>query len=159
MKPRRLVEIGQLGRFPADEGASGFLAAVGNTLDHIRRHLEIQLAHGQIIKEKQWAGSLNRDVVHAHGHQIDADRRPPAADPVAPGTLGKHACGECQRERAIHRGDRQRHVRGQAPARDEGGARPGERRDDEERGQVDEKAHSRSPSSPGASRVVMAVAL
>jgi hypothetical protein len=30
-------------------------------------------AHGQIIQEKQGSGPTGDDIVHAHGHQIDAD--------------------------------------------------------------------------------------
>ena len=66
------VHTGHFGSFSADQGAARELAALGNAADHGCSCIDIELAAGKIIEEKQGLSALHQDVVDAHGHQINA---------------------------------------------------------------------------------------
>ncbi|MGY3421809.1 hypothetical protein ACVWZW_002284 [Bradyrhizobium sp. F1.13.4] len=68
-----LVEAGHLGRLAADQGATGFAAAFGDTGDDRRGRLRIELAAGKIVQEEQRLGALHHEVVDTHGDEVDAD--------------------------------------------------------------------------------------
>ena len=49
-------------------------AAFGDAVHHPGRISHGECAGGEIIQEEQRFGALNDQIVHAHGHQVDADR-------------------------------------------------------------------------------------
>ena len=59
---------------PPISAAPACLAAFRNARDHPRGHLRIELAAGEIVEEEQRLGALHHYVVHAHRHEVDADR-------------------------------------------------------------------------------------
>ena len=67
------VKAGHLGGFPADQGANGDLAALGDARDDLGGDARIEFAHGEIVQEKERLGPLDGDVVDHHGHQVDPD--------------------------------------------------------------------------------------
>ena len=69
----RRVEPGQLGRLAADERAAGLAAALRDALDHVGALLGGELAGAEVVEEEQRLGAHDRDVVHAHGDEVDAD--------------------------------------------------------------------------------------
>ena len=71
---RPVVEAGHLGGLAADEGAARDAAARRDPADDIGADTRHQLAGGVIVEEEQRLGALDDDVVHAHRHEIDADR-------------------------------------------------------------------------------------
>ena len=66
------IHAGHFGRFAANQGAAGLFAALGDAFNHIGGARHIELAAGEIVEEKQRLCALHEDVVHAHGHQVDA---------------------------------------------------------------------------------------
>ena len=68
------VKARHLRRLSADQCASGLRAPLGDALHDGGHDILVELAGCKIIQEKQWLGSLNDNVVDAHGHQVDADR-------------------------------------------------------------------------------------
>ena len=68
-----LIDAGHLRGLPADQGAPGLLAAVGDAFDNQGGDFRGQLPHGQVVQEKQGGGAVDDDVIGAHGHQVDAD--------------------------------------------------------------------------------------
>ena len=67
------VHAGHFGGFPANQCATGELAAARDAIDHARSHIDRQAAAGEIIQEKQRLRPLHENVVDAHGDEIDAD--------------------------------------------------------------------------------------
>ena len=67
------IHARHLGSLAADQRAAGLFAAVGDALDDFGGGGHVQLAAGEIVEEEQRFGALHQDVVHAHGHQVDAD--------------------------------------------------------------------------------------
>ena len=67
------IHPGQLRRFAPDQRAAGLTAALGDPGDDVAPRLHVQDAGRVVIQEKQGFRTLNHQVVHAHGHQIDAD--------------------------------------------------------------------------------------
>ena len=68
-----LVEARHLGGLAADQRATGFAAAFGDTCHDRGRGLGIELAAGEIVQKEQRFRALNHEVVDRHGHEIDAD--------------------------------------------------------------------------------------
>jgi hypothetical protein len=62
----RLIKAGQLGRFPANEGAAGLLAAGGDPGDHLFRDPDVQGAGCEIIKKEEWFCATYNQVVDVH---------------------------------------------------------------------------------------------
>jgi len=50
----------------------------GDSLDHVPGDRQIKLAAGEVIEEEQRLGALHQHVIHAHRHQVDADRAVPS---------------------------------------------------------------------------------
>ena len=67
------IHARHLGGFAAHKGATGLAAAFGHTGDYRLDHLGTGLSLGYIIQEEERLGSLRQDVVHAHGHRVDAN--------------------------------------------------------------------------------------
>ena len=63
-----------LGHLAADERAAGLAAALADAPDDFGHGPGIQLAHGNVVEEEQRLGTGGQNIVHAHGHQIDAHR-------------------------------------------------------------------------------------
>ena len=61
-------------RLTADQSAACEFAAMRNALDHTFGRVHVKFAATEIIKEKEAFGTLNENVVDAHGHQILTDR-------------------------------------------------------------------------------------
>src|SRR5690606_20817037 len=72
------VHARHLSRFSPDEGAACGAAATGDALDDSGSRLDIQLAGGEVIEERQRLGALHDEIVDAHGDQVYADRVVPA---------------------------------------------------------------------------------
>ena len=68
-----LIDAGHLRGLPADQGAAGLAAPVGDAFDNEGGDFRGQLPHGQVVQEEQRGGAVDHDVVGAHGHQVDAD--------------------------------------------------------------------------------------
>src|SRR5690606_22005128 len=67
------IHAGHLGGFTTDQRTAGQLAACADAGDHLGGDVDIQLARGVVIKEKQRLGAADHQVVDAHGHEVDAD--------------------------------------------------------------------------------------
>ena len=67
------VHAGHFRRLAADQRAAGHAAAFGDAGNDPLGNARIELAGGEIIKEEQGLGTLNDEIVDAHGDQIDAD--------------------------------------------------------------------------------------
>ena len=70
----RLVETGQLCGLAADERAARLLAAIGDAGNDLLSHAHLEMARSEVVEEEQRLGPAHHQVVHTHGHQIDADR-------------------------------------------------------------------------------------
>ena len=97
------VHVGHFGRFAAKQRASRLFAALCNAGDHLCGPVHIQPAGGEIIKEKERTRPLHKDVVGAHGHEIDADgimlvKRERQLE------LGAHPIGGSHQHRRFHPG-------------------------------------------------------
>ena len=68
------VKAGHLRRLSADQCAAGLRAPLGDALNDYGRDFVVELPGCKIVQEKQWLGTLNDNVVDAHGHQVDSDR-------------------------------------------------------------------------------------
>ena len=68
-----LVDAGHLRGLPADQGAPGLLAPLGDAFDNQGGGFRRQLPHGQVVQEEQRGGPVDHDIIGAHGHQVDAD--------------------------------------------------------------------------------------
>ncbi len=63
-----------LGHLSADERAACLPAALGDAGDEPLHLVGIEVADRDVVEEPERLGPLARDVVHAHGDEIDADR-------------------------------------------------------------------------------------
>jgi hypothetical protein len=68
-----VIHARHFGGFTADEGAAGDAAALGNALDDAGAGGDVELAGGVVVEEEQRLGTLDDDVVDAHGDEVDAD--------------------------------------------------------------------------------------
>ena len=94
----RLHDPRMLRGLPAQEGAPGLHAALGNAGHNIGHMLGHHLADGDIVLQKQRLRPAHHQVVHAHGHQVDAD-----------GVMLAHSLGDRQfRAHPIGAGGQQR---------------------------------------------------
>ena len=59
--------------FTAHQRATGLQAAFGDAVNDAGRGIDVQFTGRVIIQEKQRLSTLNHQVVHAHGDQVDAD--------------------------------------------------------------------------------------
>ena len=77
----RRIEAGHFRGFATNERAARFAAGTAHAFDKLLDHLRLELAHREIVEEKQRLGALHEDVVdavidevaadggvHAHGH-------------------------------------------------------------------------------------------
>ena len=69
-----LVKPGHFGGLPTQQCTLRLLTTFGNAFDNIRSALIVETSHRKIVEKEKWFGTLNDDIVHAHGHQIDANR-------------------------------------------------------------------------------------
>ena len=60
-------------RLTTDQRAAAGFTPCGNAGDDAGRLFDIQLAGGKVVEEQQGFGPLAHQIVHAHGHQINAD--------------------------------------------------------------------------------------
>jgi len=66
------VHAGHLGRLAANERHARQLAAAGDARDDLVRHCLVELAGGVVVEKVKRFGTLDDDVVGAHGDQVDA---------------------------------------------------------------------------------------
>ena len=66
------VHARHFGGFAADQGAAAFFAAFGDAANYGCCGFHVEFAAGKVIEKKQWLGTLHQDIVHAHGHEVDA---------------------------------------------------------------------------------------
>src|SRR6266852_5717771 len=57
------IEVRHLRGFAADEGTAGFAAGAAHTFDELLDDLRIELAHREVIEEKERLGTLHENVV------------------------------------------------------------------------------------------------
>ncbi len=103
----RVHHAGVLSHFPTHERATRLTASLADAGDDLGHMLLAQLADGDVVQEEQRLGAAGEDVVHAHGHQVDAHGA------VLAGELGDlelraHAVGARNQQRLFHilrRGD------------------------------------------------------
>ena len=67
------MTVAVLGHLAAHEGAAGLAAALGHARHHRFDGGRHEPAHAHVVEEEERVGALDGDVVHAHGHQVDAD--------------------------------------------------------------------------------------
>ena len=67
------VQAGHLGRFTAHQSGARELAAPHDAVNYLSRNRQIELARGKVIEKKQRLCAVGKNVVNAHGHQINAD--------------------------------------------------------------------------------------
>src|SRR5215831_3107449 len=60
--------------FATDEGTTRLLAARGDAPDDLGRDLHVEPLADVVVEEEQRLRALDQDVVHAHRHEVDADR-------------------------------------------------------------------------------------
>src|SRR5690606_31623436 len=60
--------------FTADQRRTGLTASFGNARNDVHALVRRKLAGRKIIEEEKWLGTLNNEIVDAHGNQIDAHR-------------------------------------------------------------------------------------
>ena len=97
----RVHHAGMLGHLAADERAAGLAAALADAADDLGHGLGIQLAHGHVVEEEQRLRAGGKNVVHAHGHQIDAHRIVHAKT-LSDLELRAHAIGARHQKRIDH---------------------------------------------------------
>ena len=66
------VHARHFGRFAANQRAARELTTSGNAAHDGRSRVHVQFAASEIVQEKQRLSALHQDVVHAHGHQVNA---------------------------------------------------------------------------------------
>ena len=69
------VKTGHFRGFPADERAAGFAAGAAHAFHELLDHWRLELAHGQVVEEKERLGALHQDVVDAVIDQVAANGR------------------------------------------------------------------------------------
>jgi len=86
------VEARELGRFAADERTAGGHAAFRDPGDHLPGGTPFEPPGREVVQEEERFRTLDDDVVHAHGDEVDAD---PAVAADVPGDeqLGADAVG------------------------------------------------------------------
>ena len=90
-----------LGHLAADQSAARLTATVGNAAHDVCDMLFAQLADGDVVEEEQGLGAASKNVVDAHGHQVDA-HRVMLADQLGNLELGAHAVRAGNKDRVFH---------------------------------------------------------
>jgi len=67
------IKSGHLRGFAADEGAAGFAARAAHAFDELLDDLRIELAHGQVVEEKQRLRALHENIVDAVIDEVAAN--------------------------------------------------------------------------------------
>ena len=67
------IEAGHLRGFAADEGAAGFAAGEAHAFDELLDNLRIELAHREVVEEKERLRALDENVIDAVIHEVAAD--------------------------------------------------------------------------------------
>ncbi len=67
------IKTGHFGSFTANERAAGFAARAAHALDELLDDVGLELAHGEIVEEKERLGALDENVVDAVIDEIAAD--------------------------------------------------------------------------------------
>src|SRR5512134_981868 len=65
--------IRMLGGLAADQRATGLLAAGCDSPDHLGRHADVESLADEVVEKEKRLGTLDEDVVDAHGDEIDSD--------------------------------------------------------------------------------------
>jgi hypothetical protein len=73
-----MIEARHLSRLAADERAAGLATSLRDASDDRTRRLNLELAGSEVVEEEQRLRPLGQEVVHAHGHKVDADGGVPA---------------------------------------------------------------------------------
>ena len=68
------VHAWHFGGFPTNESAASEFTAFGNTTDDASCGVDIEFATTKVVKEKHTTGTLNQNVVDAHGDKILSNR-------------------------------------------------------------------------------------
>ena len=64
---------GMLSGLAPDQYTARLTAACGNTPHNHLGDIDVKLAADKVIQEEKRLGALSDDIIHAHGHKIDAD--------------------------------------------------------------------------------------
>jgi hypothetical protein len=67
-----------LGGLSSEKGASGLSTPFRDPRDDFGSVLRGELPRGVVIEKEQGFGAVDQDVVHAHGHEVDAHRPEPS---------------------------------------------------------------------------------
>mmetsp|Transcript_18605 Transcript_18605/g.31313 ORF Transcript_18605/g.31313 Transcript_18605/m.31313 type:complete len:271 (+) Transcript_18605:1272-2084(+) len=67
------VHACHLGRLTSNERGARLLTAFRDALHDRRSLADIQRTCGVVVEEEEWLRTAYQDVVHAHGHQVDAN--------------------------------------------------------------------------------------
>mmetsp|Transcript_14472 Transcript_14472/g.42528 ORF Transcript_14472/g.42528 Transcript_14472/m.42528 type:complete len:375 (+) Transcript_14472:635-1759(+) len=94
------VHARHLRRLAADERAPGLLAALCDGGDDGRARVHAQLARCKVVEEEQGLRALHHQVVHHHGHEVDADVVVEARG-LGDHELGPHAVRARAQERVV----------------------------------------------------------
>ena len=68
------VHVGHLRRFASDERAASLARGAAHAIENLFDHARVDAAHGEIVEEKKWRGSLRENVVDAVIENVRADR-------------------------------------------------------------------------------------
>ena len=74
----RCHDPGVLGHLPAEQGGPDLTAPLGHPPDQLGHPVRVDRPDGEVVEEEEGLGPLADQVVHAHGHQVDADGVEPA---------------------------------------------------------------------------------
>ncbi len=83
----RLHDTGMLGHLAAQQGGPHLTASRGHSPDQLGHPVRVHRPDGDVVEEEEGLGPLADQVIHAHGHQVDADGVEPA------GRLGYEGLG------------------------------------------------------------------
>ena len=109
---------GVLGRLAADQRAAGLTAALVHPGHDGGHRVRIDLAGGQVVEHEERLGTDAHQVVHAHGHQVEADRLVAAGGrattslvptPSVEATSTGRVAGHVERELAAEAADARHH--------------------------------------------------
>ena len=89
--------------FTADQGTACLYTAFTHSLDNLLNHLRHVLSAGDIVQEKQGFRTAADNVVHTHGHTVDADGVVPVHQ-KGYFQLRAHAVGAGYQHRLLHTG-------------------------------------------------------
>ena len=97
-------DTGVLGRLATDQRAAGLAAALVHPGHDGGHRVRIDLAGGEVVEHEERLGADAHQVVHAHGHEVEADRlvaaRGPGHDQLGTHSVGggdQHGVGEAAR--------------------------------------------------------------